>query len=36
LITSCQVSLNLNTGPLRAQISTMLTAPRKVYGVPAA
>ncbi len=36
LITSCQVSLKPNTGPLMPQITTIATAARKVHGEPVA
>ncbi len=35
LITSCQVSLNRNTGPVSAQTSTTATQMMKVHGRPA-
>ncbi|MNM77729.1 hypothetical protein D3C81_895920 [compost metagenome] len=36
LITSCQVSLNLNIGPLMPHSTTIATAARKVHGEPVA
>ena len=36
LITSCQVSLKPNTGPVMPQITTIATAARKVHGEPVA
>ena len=35
LMTSCQVSLNLNKGPVTAQIATTVRQPMKVQGLPA-
>lgn len=36
LITSCQVSENLNNGPLTAQINTTMQAAANANGLPAA